>query len=88
MLQDPSVKTRHMAMIVLLMVISTLFFARYQISDDFKRSNGSRKSIIAPLFDTFKQRYVWQSRPEKDFRALAIVKTAWIEARANLLLGT
>jgi hypothetical protein len=28
MLQDPSVKTRHNIMIVLLMVISTLFFCR------------------------------------------------------------
>jgi hypothetical protein len=41
-----------------------------------------------PLFGTFKQRHILQRGPKKDFCALAIVKTAWIEARANLLLGT
>ena len=41
-----------------------------------------------PLFDKFKLRHFWQSRPEKDLSALAIVKAAWIEARANLPLGT
>jgi hypothetical protein len=40
------------------------------------------------LFNTFKRCHILQRGPKKDFCALAIVKTAWIEARANLLLGT
>ena len=74
-------------MIVLLMVISTLFFIGYQISGGFKRSNQWRQRIIMRLFNTFKRCHNLQ-RGHKFFFALAIVKTAWIEARANLLLGT
>jgi hypothetical protein len=77
-----------MAMIVLLMVISPLFFLGYQISGGFKRSNQCRQRIIMRLFNTFKRCDILQRGPKKDFCALAIVKTAWIEARANLPLGT
>jgi len=71
------------------MVISTLFFfIGYQLSGGFKRSNQWRQRIIMRLFNTFKRCHILQRGPKKNFCALAIVKTAWIEARANLLLGT
>ena len=76
-------------MIVLLMVISTLLFLSLIKFRMVSKGQTSVASALLYVYLIHSNGVIFCSAAlKKIFVLLAIVKTAWIEARANLPLGT